>query len=69
MSEEQLEKAARAIEKSIKGALLDKGMNQKELAKLVHTTPQQLNMAIKGDASSSARKLRKQIAKVLNIEK
>ena len=69
MSEEQLEKAARAIEKSIKGALLDKGMTQKELAKLVHTTPQQLNMAIKGDASSSARKLRKQIAEILNMEK
>jgi len=69
MLEEQLEKASRAIEKSIKGALLDKGMTQKELAKLVHTTPQQLNMAIKGDASSNARELRKQIAEILNIEK
>lgn len=69
MSEEQLEKAARAIEKSIKGALLDKGMTQKDLAKLVHTTPQQLNMAIKGDASSNARELRKQIAEILHIKK
>lgn len=69
MSEEQLAKAALDVEKKFKIALLDQGMNQSELAKLINTTPPQVNMAIKGDTTPKSRKLRKQIAKVLNIEK
>lgn len=69
MSEQQLLKAALDVEKSFKIALLDKGITQKELAKMVNTTPQQVNMAIKGDLTPNSRKLREQIAKILNIEK
>ena len=42
-------------------------MAQKELAELIHTNPQQLNRAIKGDMTPKSRELRKQIAKILNI--
>ena len=69
MSEEQLAKAALDVEKKFKIALLDQGMNQSELAKLINTTPPQVNMAIKGDTTPKSRKLRKQIAEILNIEK
>ena len=67
MSEEQLAKAALDVEKTFKIALLDQGINQKELAKIVHTSPAQINMAIKGDTTPKSRELRKQIAKVLNL--
>ena len=67
MSEEQLAKAALDVEKTFKIALLDQGITQKELAKIVHTSPAQINMAIKGDTTPKSRELRKQIAKVLNI--
>ena len=67
MSEQQLLKAALDVEKSFKIALLDKGITQKELAKMVNTTPQQVNMAIKGDLTPKSRELREQIAKILNI--
>lgn len=69
MSEEQLAKAALDVEKEFKIALLDQGMNQRELAKIVHTSPAQVNIAIKGDTTPKSRELRKQIAKILNIEK
>ena len=69
MSEQQLLKAALDVEKSFKIALLDKGITQKELAKMVNTTPQQVNMAIKGDMTPKSRELRKQIAEILHMEK
>jgi len=69
MSEQQFAKVAYDIERSIKIALLNRNMTQKELAELIHANPQQLNRAIKGDMTPKSRELRKQIAKVLNIEK
>jgi len=69
MSEQQLEKAARDVKKSFKIALLEQDMTQKDLAKILHTSRQQVNMAIKGDMAPKSRELRKQIAKILNIEK
>lgn len=69
MSEEQLAKAALDVEKKFKMALLDQGITQRELAKIVHTSSTQINMAIKGDTKPKAREVRKQIAKILNIEK
>ena len=69
MSEEQLAKAALNVEKEFKIALLDQGITQKELAKMVHTSQAQISMAIKGAMTPNARELRKQIAEILNIEK
>ena len=67
MYEERLEKAALDVEKTFKIALLQQGITQKELAKIVNAAPQQVNMAIRGDLKPKSRELRKQIAKILNI--
>ena len=67
MSEQQFAKTAYDVERSIKIALLNRDMTQKELAELIHANPQQLNRAIKGDMTPKSRELRKQIAKILNI--
>ena len=67
MSEQQFAKVAYDVERSIKIALLNRDMTQKELAELIHANPQQLNRAIKGDMTPKSRELRKQIAKILNI--
>jgi len=69
MSEEQLEKTALDVEKEFKIALLDQGMNQKELAKLINTTPAQVNMVIKGDLTPKSRKLREQMMEILHMKK
>lgn len=67
MPEQQFAEVAYDIEKSIKIALLDRDMTQKELAELIHANPQQLNRAIKGDMTPKSRELRKQVARVLNL--
>jgi DNA-binding XRE family transcriptional regulator len=69
MSEQQLEKAARDVKKSFKIALLEQDMTQKDLAKILHTSRQQVNMAIKGDMAPKSRELREQMAEILHIEK
>ena len=69
MSKEQSEKTALDIEKEFKIALLNQGMTQKELAKLIHTTPAQVNMVIKGDMTPKSRKLREQMMEILYMEK
>lgn len=67
MPEQQFAKVAYDIERSIKIALLNRDMTQKELAKLIHANPQQLNRAIKGDMTPKSRELRKQVERVLNL--
>lgn len=67
MPEQQFAEVAYDIERSIKIALLDRDMTQKELAELIHANPQQLNRAIKGDMTPKSRELRKQVARVLNL--
>ena len=67
MSEQQFAKLAYDIERSIKIALLNRDMTQKELAELIHANPQQLNRAIKGDMTPKSRELREQVARVLNL--
>jgi len=69
MSEQQFAKVAYDIERSIKIALLNRDMTQKELAELINANPQQLNRAIKGDMTPKSRELREQVAEILHMEK
>ena len=69
MSEQQFAKVAYDIERSIKIALLNRDMTQKELAELIHANPQQQNRAIKGDMTPKSRELREQVAEILHMEK
>lgn len=69
MTEEQLLKATRDLEKAYKIAFLEHDITQKELAKRLHTTQQQIGKAIRGDIAPKSRELRKQIAEILNMEK
>lgn len=68
MPEQQLIEYAHKIESTIKIALLNKNMTQKELADLIHESPTQLNRAIKGDMSPKSRELRKKIETILNLK-
>jgi Helix-turn-helix. len=67
MPEQQFAEVAHDIERSIKIALLNREMTQKELAELIHANPQQLNRAIKGDMTPKSRELREKVARVLNL--
>lgn len=67
MSEEQLTKVTHEIEMTIRMALFDRGMTQRELAVMIGENAGQVNKAIKGDISPKARRIRQEIAKVLNI--
>ena len=67
MPEQQFAKVAHDIERSIKIALLNRDMTQKELAELIHANPQQLNKAIKSDMTPKSHKLHEQVARVLNL--
>lgn len=65
--EEQARIAQRNIEKDIKLALLDRNMSQRELASLMHETPQQVNRAIKADMQPRSIEIREKIYKILGI--
>ena len=66
--EEALAESRKNLEKKIKIALLDRGMTQKELSKLIKENPQQVNRAIKGDSAPKSIELRKKIYQILNLE-
>ncbi|NVY95929.1 XRE family transcriptional regulator [Lactobacillus sp. DCY120] len=67
MSDQQLLEAAEEVEIQMKVALLTHRITQREMAKMLHTGPQQVNRAIKGDMSPKSRRIRKQMKKILNI--
>lgn len=67
MSEELLVEGIKENSKHIKIALMERGMTQVELAKMLSANPQVLNRAIQGDMSPRSLKLRKQINQVLGI--
>ena len=69
MSEEELERITHEFEKSFKIAFLKNDITQKEIAKQLHTTQQQIGKAIRGDMAPNSRKLREQMAEILHIEK
>lgn len=69
MSEEQrLERASADVEMTIKEALLKRQMTQTELAKLMGTTPQWVNRAIKGQNTPKANRIRQNIYRVLDLK-
>ena len=67
MPEEMLVEGIKENSKHIKMALMDRGMTQVELAKMLSTNPQVLNRAIQGDMSPRSLELRKRINRVLGI--
>ncbi len=69
MSEElRLRQASAEVEVVIKQALLKRHMKQKDLAKLLKTSPQWINRAVKGQNTPKANEIRKEIYQVLNIQ-
>lgn len=69
MSEEQLTKAAFDLKKAYKIAFLEQNITQKEVAKQLHTTSQQLGRAIRGDMTPRSHELREQMAEILHMKK
>lgn len=67
VSEEMLVEGVKQNSKHIKMALIDRGMTQVELAKLLNANPQVLNKAIQGDMSPRSLELRKRINQVLGL--
>lgn len=65
--EDELEHATNDIEKSIKIKLLNRGMTQAELSRLLKINRQQVNRAIKGNNSPKSVEIRKKIYRVLDM--
>lgn len=65
--ENELKKATTNVERNIKMKLLERGMTQAELSRLLNINRQQVNRAIKGDNSPKAIEIRKKIYRVLDM--
>lgn len=68
MTEEKLNKATEEITKQIKIALIQKGITQVDLARVLDVNPPQLNRAIKGDPTPKSKYIRRKIYHFLGIE-
>lgn len=68
MVEEQLINAAEEVSKKIKIALIEKGLSQVDLARILNVGTPQLNRAIKGDLSPKSIAIRKRIYHLLDIK-
>lgn len=68
MVEEQLINAAKEVSKRIKIALIEKGLSQVDLARILNVGTPQLNRAIKGDLSPKSIAIRKRIYHLLDIK-
>ena len=66
-AEDELKKAAANVELNIKVKLLERGMTQAELSRLLNINRQQVNRAIKGDKSPRAIEIREKIYRVLDM--
>ena len=65
--ENELEKATADVERNIKMKLLERGMTQAELSRLLNINRQQVNRAIKGDNLPKSVEIRKKIYRVLDM--
>lgn len=66
--EEALEESKKKVEKTIKFALLNRGMTQKQLSDLIKENRQQVNRAIKGDTTPKSKEIREKIYQVLDLK-
>lgn len=64
----ELEKASSNLKTKFKIALIERDMKQVELAKMIGTTPAQVNRALAGNTTPKDIEIQKQAAKILNIE-
>ena len=65
--ESELKKATTKIEASIKARLVERHMSQIKLARLLETSPQWINRAIKGQNTPKAIEIRNKIYDVLGM--
>jgi ribosome-binding protein aMBF1 (putative translation factor) len=68
MVEQQLEAAAENVKRAIKTKLIERGISQTQLAKLIHEGVQQTNRAISGDTTPKSKTIRKKIYLILGME-
>lgn len=64
----ELETAAKKTKITFKVALLQRGITQVELAKLLDTTPAQVSRALAGNTTPKDIAIQKSAAKILGIE-
>ena len=64
----ELERASSNVRVKFKVALSEHGMKQVELAKMLGTTPSQLNRALSGNTTPKDIEIQKQVAKILDVE-
>lgn len=64
----ELESAAKKTKITFKVALLQRGMTQVELSKLLHTTPAQVSRALAGNTTPKDIEIQKAAAEILGIE-
>ncbi|WP_461241174.1 helix-turn-helix domain-containing protein [Paucilactobacillus sp. N302-9] len=68
MAEQELESSVKSIKREIKTALIERDMQQAELAKLIDEGVTQVSRAVNGDSSPKSINIRKKIYRVLNIK-
>lgn len=67
-AEEELLHAREEIAKTIRVRLIERGISQKELASMLHTSRQTINLAVKGGSADYLVEIRKKIYKILGIK-
>lgn len=63
----ELEVAAKNVRIMFKTALLEHGMKQVELAKMMNVSPAQVSRALQGNTTPKDIEIQKQVAKILGI--
>lgn len=64
----ELEKASSNVRIKFKVALIERGMKQVELAKMLNTSPAQVNRALAGNTTPKDIEIQKQVAKILDVK-
>ncbi|WP_180676411.1 helix-turn-helix domain-containing protein [Leuconostoc citreum] len=64
----ELEKASSKVRVKFKIALIEHGIKQVELAKMLNTSPAQVNRALAGNTTPKDIEIQKQVAKILDVE-
>lgn len=68
MSEQQVVDYFTNLSSSVKKALLDRGMTQRDLAKIIHASPAQLSRALHSGMAPRDKEIRSEVRQILGIK-
>lgn len=68
IEERQLDQASNALEAAIKKKMIDRGVTQMDLAKLIGVNRSSVSLAISGSTAPKAKMIRARIYKILGMD-